>query len=82
MQTGGPQATVAEVVALIVVTMALLTVAGWLGVGHHAPPSTGAAIAPRTSLVAASPASSAKAAVSRSARKPCKRLVGNCRVGS
>lgn len=81
MQTGGPQATIGELVALIVVTMALLTVAGWLGVGHHTPPSTGAAIAPRTSP-AASPASSEKAAVSRSPRKPCKRLVANCRVGS
>ena len=62
MEAGGPQATVAQLVALVLVTMALLTVAGWLGVGQHSTaPSIGASTAPKISH-AGSPPSLAAAA--------------------
>lgn len=63
MQTGGPQATIGQLVAIVVVTMALLTVAGWLGAGHHSTaPSTGASTVPRISHVASPPSLAAAAA--------------------
>lgn len=63
MQPGGPQSTVAELVAIVVVTMVLLTVAGWLGVGHHSTaPSIGRSTAPRISHAASPPSRAADAA--------------------
>lgn len=74
MQPGGPQATLKDLVVVVIVAFVLLTGLDFLGAGHH---STGATTAPVTSLDH-SPRWSARAGANPSRRYAA--ICASCRV--